>query len=536
MFRKIYILFLVSLTSLFSAGTPVSFAETAAELNQARKNIYALIDAGKVNEARLAKDKLLADFNNNPNLPEAIYWIAERYERMSNFEEAKSNFQQITQKHPSSTFANKARLGIARAESMSLIMSEKYHQAKGAIDKMVADFGGNPDLPEHLFWITERYVRLNRFEEAKQNYQRIIQKFPSNRFANKAKLWLSRINATALIESGGFAQAQREIDKLAADFAGDTDLPMVLYWTVEKLERMDRFEEAKQNYQRIVQNYPGNSLVDKARQNVSWADRANLGIARANVMSLIVSGNYDGAKAAIDKMIIEFAGNPTLPAALYWITERYEWADKLDEAKSVYEQIIRNHPGSPYASRAKLGIRRVDVMALMNSADGKAAEESLNKMIEDFRDNPELPRAVFIIGAKCFLDAKAPDYSQRAIKTVERVIEELPKTEAMTGVYEEVYCCAGDCCFDMNDNIKALSYYKKLAGESPEHRLSAKAQFRIGEVYQKLEESGLMATSEAQTQKRLAYEQLLLRYPNSEYADSAKSWLNQHKPGSGGQK
>jgi TolA-binding protein len=386
MFRKIHFVSVALFCLVFLQITSECFADTSSQLNQAKESIYVLIDAGKFAEAKSATDKLIADFNDNQGLPEAQYWIAERYERNSKFEDANRICQQITKNYPDSPFANKARLGISRAEAMSFVMSEKFDQAKAAVDKLSVDFAGNPDLPEAIYWIAERYQRISKFEEAKRNYQRIIQNHPDSAWANKARISISRMEAMAFVTMEKYDQAQNALDKMAVDFTGNTDLPGVLYWTTERFERQNKFEEAKSNYQKIAQSYPDSP----------YAGWARLGVSRANVMSLIVSGHYDEAKEALDKMSADFIGNPWLPETLYWITEKYEWADKLDEAKGVYQQIIQNHPDSPFASKAKLGVRRVDVMALMDLPDGNLAEEAINKMIVDFKDNAELSRDCYL--------------------------------------------------------------------------------------------------------------------------------------------
>jgi hypothetical protein len=52
------------------------FAESQAELNQTRENVYAIINAGKFAEAKAAIDKLAADFNGGPNLPDEPFLSA----------------------------------------------------------------------------------------------------------------------------------------------------------------------------------------------------------------------------------------------------------------------------------------------------------------------------------------------------------------------------------------------------------------------------------------------------------------------------
>jgi len=150
-------------------------------------------------------------------------------------------------------------------------------------------------------------------------------------------------------------------------------------------------------------------------------------------------------------------------------------------------------------------------------------------MIVDFKDNSEIPRAVLIVGAKCFLDAKAPDYLHRAIRILEKVLYGLPKTEALAGIHADIYCCTGDCYFDLGDYDKALSCYQKVLNEyTAGYVLSAQARFKTGLSYDKLGESGIIPATEAQIQTRLAYELLLLKYPDCKDANTARIWLDQH--------
>jgi TolA-binding protein len=511
----------ISLLLLFSISIPVCFADEYGQLYQTKENICALISKGKLSEAKAETEKMTTKYASHEKLPGMLYWIALAYEQSSIFEDAKALYGRAANDFSYNLYTAKARLGLARVDAISLIASGKYEQAREVTDKMVYDFADNNDLPGTLYWIGRKYEQNSNFEEAKRVFQQVIQSRPDSQYANRARLSIRQAEAILLVISENYNQAQGVIDQMATDFAGNPDLPGTMFWITERFERQNRFEEAKNNYQRIIQNYPGHT----------YAKKANLCVSRTNVIALIVSGNYDGAKAAIDKMLVDFAQHPDLPGTLYWITEKYEWADKLDEAKYVYQQIIQKCPDSIYADRARLGIRRVDVMSVMDLPDGNVAEGALNQMIADFNSNSEMPRAVFIIGARYLLKARAPDYGQRAVKIVERVIQELPRTEAMAGMYAEVFCCAGDCHFATGNYAKALPYYKKVAEEyaGGSGMLTPLVLFKTGQVYEKLGESGLMDVSEAQTQTRLAYEEILRKYPTCKYADTAQMWLHQHE-------
>ncbi|MGA2071028.1 MAG: tetratricopeptide repeat protein [Sedimentisphaerales bacterium] len=367
-----------------------------------KEDIISLIESGEYATAESATDKLLSDFSGNQGLPEALYWIAERYERYDKFDKANRLYQQVIQNYSDSLWADKSKLAISRAKAKSLIVSQNYDQAQKEIDKLAVDFAGNSDLPEAIFWITERFQRLDRFEDAKVYYQRIIRDFPGNPWAEKAKFWLERVNILSQIVSQNYDGAKVALDKVIADFAGNPDLPESLFWISERLQRLDRFEDAKQNFQRIIDNYPASP----------WAAKSKFWFARINVLSLIISQDYSGAKSALDKFAADFAGDSDYAESLYWIAERYKSSKRYNDANTVYHQIIQQYLDSQWARKAEFGISKTEVLSLIDSTKYNEAKSAADKLADGYAGNPDLPEALYWIAgefkwSKRFEDANA---------------------------------------------------------------------------------------------------------------------------------
>jgi outer membrane protein assembly factor BamD (BamD/ComL family) len=225
-------------------------------------------------------------------------------------------------------------------------------------------------------------------------------------------------------------------------------------------------------------------------------------------------------------MVADFAGHPDLPETLYLIAQRYEWLNKYGEAKRICQQITQNHPYSPYARKAEVGIAKAEVMSLVISQDYDQAEKILNKMFADFPTHPELPYAAFSVSEKYFMDAKAPDYQKKAIRILEKVMYELPHSNAVPGMYAEVYCCAGDCYTSMGEYQKALGCYQKIVGQWPDYKYAGHALFMEGRSYENLKNSKLIPESEAKLKAKAAYEQLVEQYPSCPEISEARSRLN----------
>ncbi|MBN2019699.1 MAG: tetratricopeptide repeat protein [Sedimentisphaerales bacterium] len=295
------------------SNSPETLSADRSDLGIERVKVLDLIETKDFNSAGIAFDKLNADFKGHPDMAFTLYWVAERYERQSRFEEAKEVYQQAINDFPDDLYANKSQMGSARAEVKRLIMSQKFEQAKEALDEFINDFADNPDLAESLYWITERLKRFDRFEEAKRYYEQIVEDFPDTVWAEKSRFCIARADVMIHFMAQDYNEANEAIDKLIADFNDNPDLPEALYWLTERFERMSRFEEAKNYYQYIADNYPEST----------YAGYAKLGVSTIDVISVIYAGDYNEADIALDKLIEDYNGSPRLAHCVFVIGEQY---------------------------------------------------------------------------------------------------------------------------------------------------------------------------------------------------------------------
>jgi outer membrane protein assembly factor BamD (BamD/ComL family) len=124
-----------------------------------------------------------------------------------------------------------------------------------------------------------------------------------------------------------------------------------IYWIADIYARSGKYEKANSLYWQIIQNYSDNS---------SAVDRAKFGLSIANVQSLIMSGQYDSAEEAIDRLIADFAGHPDLAKVVQNIGRSYYTKARLTnlegdieggkvayrKAIEVWERLIREFPDS----------------------------------------------------------------------------------------------------------------------------------------------------------------------------------------------
>ncbi|MGD0077536.1 MAG: tetratricopeptide repeat protein [Sedimentisphaerales bacterium] len=454
------VLCLVSGILLFSIIVPVCPADEVSELYQVKEHICQLIEAGKYSEAKVATDKMTIEYAGQEKLPEMLYWIAERYQRFDRFEDAKQICQKIIRDFPESPWANKAKFYTARMDIMLSISAQDYNSANEQIEKLAVDYKDNSDLPEALFWLAERYIRVDKFDEAKQNYQRIIENYPNSPFANKAKLWLSRANVTSLVVQGNYAEAREALDKLVTDFAKSPDLPGILYWLTERYERVGRAEDAKRNYQRLIDQFPNNP----------YAKKAKMGIPRADIVSLIESKDFNNADKAINKMSSDFASHPDLPKTLYWLAVRYQDIGRVEDANRLYQQITQNYANTLYASKAQAALSR-------QRSEGSVQQDTKSEI----RDANDEKAAVEIYRiARGYEDSNQFDL---ASQTYERVIKEYPGTIKAGNAVLDIRRVEIEGKFDGGDMNTAEKLLDKFAADFNQNPYATFCLDQLAEKY-----------------------------------------------------
>jgi TolA-binding protein len=292
-----------------------------ANLGIAKVKVLSLIVAQDFNKAEEALDEMIANFSNNPDLPEELYWIGRGFGYWERYEDEKNTAQQILQNYPDSPFVDKARLAFARANVQSLIMSQDYDQAKEALDKLIADFSNHPDLPEELYWLANRYKYSDKYEQAQSLYQQIIKNYPDNRYASKAKLGVPTMNAMSLIMTQDYNQTDKALDKMLTDFKDHPDLPKTLLFMGERCYKQGLSEEKE-------------GLADKAKDH------------------------FEKAAKIWDRLIKEFPASSTMPEACSWAGDCYFKLGKPQDSIRCFQKVVDDYPQYKHAWHAQFTIGR----------------------------------------------------------------------------------------------------------------------------------------------------------------------------------
>jgi TolA-binding protein len=490
-----------------------------------RQQIESLIEAGKLTEAQTQIEQFKADYSQDSGLPDALYLIAHRYRLEHKWEQAINLYNQIIQDYPDSPSASRATLGIARVGVLSLLVAKDYDGAQQALDKLVVDFRGHPDLPETLCKIAEGFRWGHRWEQSRNLYKQVKQDYPNTLYASRADLAIANLEVVSSLVAQNYTAAQKSLDEMINSFPDHPDLPETLYWIAQGYRWAHKWQEAKNIYQQITKNHPDSS----------FADRARVGLSKVEVLSLIASRNFDQAEKALDKLIADFAGHPDLPNTLYGIAEGYRLSDKYEIAKELYGRIIQEYPESSVATKArqqfKVVVEEMDVFVLIESGREQEAQDAINKLIANPADNEISAYTVFLCGDRYYAkglqktgqglkDEAAANFT-KAIDIWQNMIQQLPAS----GAAPEGYYHLALAYSEIGEYALAIENYTKVVEDYPDYRFTWDAQFRTGHTYEKMVNAGLLSESEAKPLIASAYQKLLEKHPDCQAVNAARHWL-----------
>ena len=230
------------------------------------------------------------------------------------------------------------------------------------------------------------------------------------------------------------------------------------------------------------------------------------------------------------KLLSEFSGNRYKPRAIHDTAWEYRKLGNYGRADELDKYVIDHWPADVQVMWAKMDMAKTDIL-LGNDA---AVEKTIDLLIADFNECPELPTAIFMLGEQYYnkafakenqgRDAEAKEHFRKAITIWDRIIKELPESR----ITSEAYFVSAECYRRLGEHETAIEYYNIVLEDWPDCQYAWCAQFDIGRAYEYLKRSGVIPKSEADSLIKAAYEQVLEVRPNSPAVGAARNWLKYH--------
>ena len=314
-------------------------------------------------------------------------------------------------------------------------------------------------------------------------------------------------NVISLIGTGKLAEADTATNKLIADFNNSPGVDEAIQQIAEKHRIVKNYQKAIELSRYVITNRPQSNRAVWSQMEI--------------VMSNMLLGNEESVRSEITTLSTNYSSDPNLPWTLYAIGEQYRWAQNYDQARELYEKIIREHPDIECATKARIALINSDIIANINAGDFASAEKLVDKMLTDFPADSYLPEILLYIGQKF---SWSHQYEQ-ASNVFQQIIQRFP-TSPIAAKAKQCISKTGQITDIVSKSIESGDYSK--AGKAVDELIAkfgdeADTPATIYDIAGRLESAGQFALA------RHAYEQIIWRYPKDGFADMSRMGVQRTK-------
>jgi len=279
-----------------------------------------------------------------------------------------------------------------------------------------------------------------QYEQAKNIYQQVLAENPGSDEALEAQKQIVIIH----IATNNQAEADAAFEQLIAAFSQHKDIAKSVWQIAKQYESKGNRKKAIELHQYNVANFSKDRYAMLSQVEI--------------IKSYIMYGSSTAAAVATDELINKFSDQPTLPQEIYQIARVFSQEKQEEKATKLDKYIIEKYPSSIYAllSQAYFSIK---------NGDFNAADAAVNKILNDFTQEPALSKELFQLARKY----EALKKYDKAFQLYQHEVEHFPADDiytmwSQTGIIK---------CHIRNDNDTAAdaAYNKLLTTYSKEPTL-----------------------------------------------------------------
>jgi TolA-binding protein len=297
---------------------------------------WALVDAGKTDEADRVFGRLLKEFRTSPHTADARFNLAESAYQAKRFDEVIALVSPLVA--PDATAPPELiqsalyRLGRTQAER------KDWPGAGKTLDRLIAEYPGFKYLREARFWRAEAAFASDDLKTAESGLAALAAEPPSPSDSTGFTFSVRRRLIQCLVGLSRWKAALEAADTYRAEAPQDPQLAEVDYARGRALQGLARFDDARTAYQAVIDARKGGDLA-----------------ARAQLMrgeTYFHQEKYREAIREFLKVDILYDAPSWQAAALLEAGKVYERLSQWSDAAETYERLRGKFPNDPRATEA----------------------------------------------------------------------------------------------------------------------------------------------------------------------------------------
>lgn len=228
---------------------------------------------------------------NNNYVAHTIYALANLYEKIKDYTNAVTYYDELLAYHSKSELAPFAQMRIG-------ICSFKLKEYDRAVlelsDPLINELTSKLQIESKIV-LANSFYRLKDYKNASQTYQLILASYPDSVDTKEIRYGLAWVNFQMQEYEDAF-----KIFSEIAESGRDSLAINSLFWSAESKRYLGENDTALNIYKKFLENYPGSSLAAKAKFNsgIIYFGKTNINESEKNLLNSLESGdNITKAKA-----------------------------------------------------------------------------------------------------------------------------------------------------------------------------------------------------------------------------------------------
>ncbi len=442
--------------------------------------------------AAAAFENLIRDYPESELKEEAQFFIGDSFFLAEDFNGAISKYQRFIQLYPSSPLRVSAlfRIGSSYFQKKDYVEARANFQA--VLDRYPKDFFA----PLAQFFIAESYLVSGQTREALFAYTKVITQYPDAvKIAPVAYFKL----AWCQNQVGDYMQAIQTGNNFTAQYPNHALAKNVYVVMANSQLSMKRYAEATSSFQRIIDLAPSSDIAEQA-------------------LFSILKSQYD--QKAFNSILTsyQFIFRHLPPSKSKWRSMSYLYAaeaylqlQQVDEAKVIYEMILKVYPDDPAAFYAQDGLawchtykgedqlalearqKLKDMMAVANSSftfsglnelgiadsmfNQKNYEDSYQLYAKFAAENPKSPEAPSAL-YRAAMSSYHQRYYTQAIDLWKKLVDGYPTSKDAGQARAQI----ADTLFRAQKYAESISAYRGLLNADPKGAAAPLAHLRVAQA------------------------------------------------------
>ena len=220
-----------------------------------------------------------------------------------------------------------------------------------------------PILPaEELYQIGENELGKRRYEEARKNFRRIVERHPNSSYTARGRFLIGE----AFYREGEFDKAAKEFETFMAFYPRHQiadlvqyRLSMSYYDQIKPIEQDQALAgKALDHFKKLVKDYPESRYATDALGKIDIC-RGRLAQKEVWVAAYYYNGqgNAIGARQRLEKVLKEYPRTLVVPEALFLLAEISFKEGKSDEAVTLLRRLENEYGYTDFGRRAAARLR-----------------------------------------------------------------------------------------------------------------------------------------------------------------------------------